>query len=328
MATHRPDRDVPSRDPKILATPVALTENLALYREGDMRALISVGLLIVAAPAFADEDLCGVIVKHGIYNIFRQQENNTSASVINNQICQSYSLFEQHQLGADANGNYALIASGAARFTEDQVKAIGQAMCSQSFSKDDVAAQKSMFEKILSPDALNKVGECIESSKKGLIKKIEHDDDLENFVKIVINYEPVGRPGINYFNHVDFHFSEARIVRLDSDDDFLAIEREMNDLSWHWYARRKDDRLLDQYWGLYSIVAKTNPTGLVSAAVKLRLLLHPDLGMEIGERAEDYIALRQILGTLEHEISRQRAAAPDDGLTANDIGFGEPEPRL
>jgi hypothetical protein len=128
-------------------------------------------------------------------------------------------------------------------------------------------------------------------------------------------------------NASSFHFSEARIIRLDSDDDFLAIEREMNDLSWHWYARRKDDRLLDQYWGLYSIVAKTNPTGLTSAAVKLRLLLHPDLGMEIGERAEDYIALRQILGTLEHEISRQRAAAPDDGLTANDIGFGELEPR-
>ena len=101
----------------------------------------------------------------------------------------------------------------------------------------------------------------------------------------------------------------------------------MNDLFWQWDACREDDRLLDQYWGLYSIVAKTKPKWLAGAAVKLRLLLHPDLGMQIGERAEDYIALRQILDTLEHDISRPPTAAPDDGLTANAIGFGEPEPR-
>jgi hypothetical protein len=128
-------------------------------------------------------------------------------------------------------------------------------------------------------------------------------------------------------NPASFHFSEARIVHLDSDDDFLAIEREMDDLFWQWDACREDDRLLDQYWGLYSIVAKTKPKWLAGAAVKLRLLLHPDLGMQIGERAEDYSALRQILDIIEHEISRPPTATPDDGLTANAIGFGEPEPR-
>jgi hypothetical protein len=129
-----------------------------------------------------------------------------------------------------------------------------------------------------------------------------------------------------------FHFSEALIVPLNSDADFLAVERQMSDLLRQRDALRDDDRLLDLYWGLYSIVAKTKPKGLPAAAVKLRLLLDPELGMEIGERAEDYISLRQILATVEHEISLlQPAAAPDTvaggGSSANTIGFGDQEPR-
>jgi hypothetical protein len=129
-----------------------------------------------------------------------------------------------------------------------------------------------------------------------------------------------------------FHFSEAHIVRLDSDADFLATERQMDDLFRQWDKRREDDRLLDLYWGLYSIVAKTKAKGLTGAAVKLRLLLDPDLGMEIGERAEDYISLRQILATIQHEISLVRpTAAPDvvvgGGSSPDVMGFGDPDPR-
>jgi len=127
-----------------------------------------------------------------------------------------------------------------------------------------------------------------------------------------------------------FHFSEVRIVRLASDDDFLSLEREMNDLFQQWDPRREDDQLLDQYWGLYSVVAKTNAKGLVGTAAKLRLLLNPYLGMEIGERAEDYISLRQILAAIEHEISRPRPPAERDDIGGHSspgvIGFGEPDP--
>jgi hypothetical protein len=128
-----------------------------------------------------------------------------------------------------------------------------------------------------------------------------------------------------------FHFSEALIVRLDSDADFLAVERQMDDLFRRWDERREDDRLLDLYWGLYSIVAKTKPKGLTGVAVKLRLLLDPNLGMETGERAEDYISLRQILATIQHEISLLPPVADakpvlGGGSAAEVIGFGEPEP--
>jgi hypothetical protein len=55
--------------------------------------------------------------------------------------------------------------------------------------------------------------------------------------------------------------------------------------------------------------------------------------MEIGERAEDYISLRQILATIEHEISLLLPAGdvkPDlggGGSSTEVIGFGEPGPR-
>jgi hypothetical protein len=116
-----------------------------------------------------------------------------------------------------------------------------------------------------------------------------------------------------------FHFSEALIVPLNSDADFLAVERQMGDLLRQRSTLGDDDKLLDLYWGLYSIVAKTKPKGL-PAAVKLRLLLDPDLGMEIGERTEDYISLRQILATIEHELSVLRPAAAPDVVVGGRVG--------
>jgi len=79
----------------------------------------------------------------------------------------------------------------------------------------------------------------------------------------------------------------------------LAAEYESLAIQAQFEARRAagDDsgEPPDRIWELDKIIAKTPPVTLAGAAVKLRRLLDPDLGMEIGESEDDFPSIRQVL---------------------------------
>jgi hypothetical protein len=58
--------------------------------------------------------------------------------------------------------------------------------------------------------------------------------------------------------------------------------------------------------GIRTQIALSPPTSLVSAAIKLRDLLHPELRLPSSERESDVPSLRQILAFLETETERRR----------------------
>jgi hypothetical protein len=107
---------------------------------------------------------------------------------------------------------------------------------------------------------------------------------------------------------------------LTTDADFLAAEREIAELR----AERKtldasiktqadearlDKPISDRIWALYDQITLSPPVSLVSAAVKLRLLADPDLGLENNEGENDVASLRQALGLVER-------VASDDAILA------------
>jgi hypothetical protein len=50
-----------------------------------------------------------------------------------------------------------------------------------------------------------------------------------------------------------------------------------------------------EIWAIYQIISRTPPATLLGAAVKLRLLLDPDLGLKASETTvDDLLSLRQI----------------------------------
>jgi hypothetical protein len=51
----------------------------------------------------------------------------------------------------------------------------------------------------------------------------------------------------------------------------------------------------DEVWAIYEIISRTPPASLLGAAVKLRLLLDPELGLDaIETTADDLLSLRQV----------------------------------
>ncbi|MGA8549020.1 MAG: hypothetical protein WB678_02165 [Stellaceae bacterium] len=94
-----------------------------------------------------------------------------------------------------------------------------------------------------------------------------------------------------------------------ADADLLAAEREIAALRAQSDAFRAagdhqdHDELWNQIWELEKKIAATPPTTLIGAAVKLRWLADPNLGIEAGPTDEDPDSIRQVLDLIEREAA-------------------------
>ena len=93
-----------------------------------------------------------------------------------------------------------------------------------------------------------------------------------------------------------------------SDADLIEAGRELADVL-HQFGTLPDlpvedademgQRLTDRLGEITELINNTPATTMAGAAVKLRLLADPEVGMEAGERDDDYVSLRQVLACCE-----------------------------
>ncbi|HUK58055.1 MAG TPA: hypothetical protein VLV50_02400 [Stellaceae bacterium] len=68
-------------------------------------------------------------------------------------------------------------------------------------------------------------------------------------------------------------------------------------------SERLDDRLIDEACATCDWIRRAEPQSLVGAAVKLRMLLDPELGIESAfQPDEDSGSLRQVLAVIDREL--------------------------
>jgi hypothetical protein len=108
-------------------------------------------------------------------------------------------------------------------------------------------------------------------------------------------------------------------------DAVLAVaERECQELLARADAQRKIDAadaviepILDAIGKRAETICNTPPSTLIGASVKLRMALHPELGIEEDESSEIMIALRQVLALIERETRTGGAAVVHIGFGAD-----------
>lgn len=93
----------------------------------------------------------------------------------------------------------------------------------------------------------------------------------------------------------------------DNDAALVAAERECQELLARADAQLKTDAagmepILDEIGKRAATICNMPPSTLIGAAVKLRMAIHPELGIEEDESSEIVSALRQILALVEREI--------------------------
>ena len=72
-------------------------------------------------------------------------------------------------------------------------------------------------------------------------------------------------------------------------------------------------------------IYKTSPSTLIGGAVKLRMLVHPERGIEEDESSETMVALRQVLALVDREIGQAKPQPAQE--TAADAESPSPERR-
>jgi hypothetical protein len=95
----------------------------------------------------------------------------------------------------------------------------------------------------------------------------------------------------------------------DTDAELIEAEREFRQLEAQIAALRAagadEDTEIDpvflQWMAVMERIAVTPAASIAGAAVKLRTLLHPDVGIETRDHEHDVPSLRQILAVIEQE---------------------------
>ena len=93
------------------------------------------------------------------------------------------------------------------------------------------------------------------------------------------------------------------LARAEGGDAVLLLaEQRLADLLRQADSADSADSLNPEIWETYRLISRTPPATLVGAAVKLRLLLDPDLGPAAGKASDDdIISLQQIVDLVERQ---------------------------
>jgi len=96
---------------------------------------------------------------------------------------------------------------------------------------------------------------------------------------------------------------KADVNILSTDADFLAAARELAELR----AKKSGSDRTDRMWSVFDQIVSSPPVSLVSAAVKLRLLCDPDIGLDAAGNADEVEAVRQVLGLVQRVVGVENA---------------------
>jgi hypothetical protein len=101
--------------------------------------------------------------------------------------------------------------------------------------------------------------------------------------------------------------TSAATAAAHPDAVLIAAERQIAVLRAELFDDPDDDAY-DPVWELEDVIACTPAATLIGAAVKLRRLLDPDLGLETGAKEHDVESLQHVLDVVERELGRTAAA--------------------
>jgi hypothetical protein len=126
-----------------------------------------------------------------LYNTYRTVSGNSSLSQSQSQFCSDYTSYKQSGVAGNVGASYELF-SGSASYSQAQIEAVGQAMCSSSFNAASASAMLNSFASVVDPNVINAFNECVADSKMGLIYSLGPSSADPNTLTISAYYLEVG----------------------------------------------------------------------------------------------------------------------------------------
>jgi hypothetical protein len=161
---------------------------------------------IVAAwswTAFAqDQNSCTELLRHGIYDKFRENSVSASASQLQTHICQAYQQYLQDRQAGQVKASYGLFG-GEGAYSADKIAAVGQFMCADTSSSASASSGLAVASDILSQPALDAYRECLSLNAAGLKTNTVFREVDQGQITIELRYvAPVGAPPQTTINDI------------------------------------------------------------------------------------------------------------------------------
>jgi len=158
-------------------------------------------VVTLVSPMLQAQSECDVLLHQGIYDYYRESNQNASQAQAQRDLCKAYSEYVSRGSSASASGSYGL-GSASGSLSSSEVKAIGESMCDNSRSASAASALATNARSLINANVLTAFNEC-RSMENNLKVKTDFRDDASvggvGFLGLTLSYANVGtnRPTID-----------------------------------------------------------------------------------------------------------------------------------
>lgn len=149
-----------------------------------------------------DQNSCTELLRHGIYDKFRENSVSASASQLQTHICQAYQQYLQDKQAGQIKANYFFVG-GEGAYSAEKIAAVGQFMCADTSSSSSASSGLAVASDVLSQPALDAYRECLSLNAAGLKTNTVFREVDQGQITIELRYvAPVGAPPQTTINNI------------------------------------------------------------------------------------------------------------------------------
>ena len=167
-----------------------LTQTRLLYTS------ILIALFVASPLRAAEQDSCGELLKHGIYDYFRVEQRRSDFSDTSKHICDDYQSYKRTQAsgtGGAVIGPFAV----AAHLSGEQLEIVGKVMCENDRTTTALNNLNDRASQVISHEGAEAYVRCKALSTLNLITDIAYQEDVQGAKNVSLSLHYAPTPGDN-----------------------------------------------------------------------------------------------------------------------------------
>lgn len=146
-------------------------------------------------PAYAQDSSCSDLLRHGIYDYFRETGDSSSYARTQREVCEAYNSLRRDIAANSAKASYGLFGGGAS-FNRDQLEAVGRQMCGRDISESSTTNLMEKASQVINPAAVAAYSECVARSNLGIKATTSYTQDDVGVKAITLTLSYTIRDGL------------------------------------------------------------------------------------------------------------------------------------
>jgi hypothetical protein len=142
-----------------------------------LRICVVVAIAASLTTSVLAQDNCSALLQHGIFENLSEIGASSSSSSAKSAFCSAYQQYESDSQHGDTSGKYAQLFEGNVSLSREQIKSIGEWMCTSSASTFNASTFAQLNRSIISSSAIEAWKSCVDQGQFLVVDTTFHDTD-------------------------------------------------------------------------------------------------------------------------------------------------------